>query len=548
MKQLLIAITLSCIIAGCTVTGRLERKGYNAVARYTNAKPDADTAVTGSPVHIAVTKKDPVSYKRHKNTTSSNGEVMWSMELPEVTVVARSKTVPERGGKVDIDFVVTLPRQLQGSCRSIAVTPVLHETGKRKPLQEIMIRGTLFDRVQARDYWQYGRYIELFDPDSTKSAKAFDRFIRYPYPEGVRLDSVTTHAEDISYYYRQQIPTAQAGSTLHVTLEGCVTGLDGSRYVLPQSDTLEYNISSMLTFRDTTPRFVTRIIEKYVEVSDRNYLSFPLGESIIIDSLGDNAEQMQSISDLMQQLLGQREFYIDSVVMTASASPEGSYKLNTTLSRARAAALRQKLAEQFPAYRIDTLITVRTIPEAWDELRERILSDDSLQNKEDIIALWQKHKDPDIREEAIRQRFPQQYKYIKETIYPALRNVTFRYDLRRIGMVKDTIHTTEPDTRYAHGIELMDRRQYTEALTILEPYADRNTAIVLLSLGEDSLALDILCKLQDNDPYVLYLRAIAYSRLGYDTQAAEAFKASCLIDPNLEFRAGLDPELSHLIR
>ena len=33
---------------------------------------------------------------------------------------------------------------------------------------------------------------------------------------------------DISYYYTQQVPTAEVGKRLTVTLEGRVEGLDGS--------------------------------------------------------------------------------------------------------------------------------------------------------------------------------------------------------------------------------------------------------------------------------------------------------------------------------
>lgn len=48
--------------------------------------------------------------------------------------------------------------------------------------------------------------------------------------------------------------------------------------------------------------------------------------------------------------------------------------------------------------------------------------------------------------------------------------MSFLYDLRRVGMIKDTIHTTERDTLYDRGRRLMEDRRYKEALTILTPY------------------------------------------------------------------------------
>ena len=81
---------------------------------------------------------------------------------------------------------------------------------------------------------------------------------------------------------------------------------------------------------------------------------------------------------------------------------------------------------------------------------------------------------------------------------------------------------------------------------MLRPYADRNTAIALLSLGEDERALGVLYALPENDR-TLYLQAIALARLGRREEALEAFARACAIDPNLEFRAGLDPELNELV-
>ena len=49
-------------------------------------------------------------------------------------------------------------------------------------------------------------------------------------------------------------------------------------------------------------------------------------------------------------------------------------------------------------------------------------------------------------------------------------------------MVKDTIHTTELDTAYLRGRQLLEKRKYAQALYVLHDYRDRNTAIALLSL------------------------------------------------------------------
>ena len=114
-------------------------------------------------------------------------------------------------------------------------------------------------------------------------------------------------------------------------------------------------------------------------------------------------------------------------------------------------------------------------------------------------------------------------------------------------MVKDTIHTTVPDTLYARGMKLLDERRYDEALTILAPYHDRNTAIVLLSLGHDDRAYEVLSALPESAE-ACYLKAIACSRLGRKAEGRRHFLEACRRDERMEYRAALDPEIDELLK
>ena len=149
--------------------------------------------------------------------------------------------------------------------------------------------------------------------------------------------------------------------------------------------------------------------------------------------------------------------------------------------------------------------------------------------------------------EALRERFPREYAYLKEVIYPQLRTVDFRYNLRRKGMVKDTIHTTELDTTYARGVELLQRRQYARALYILNDYNDRNTVVAHLSMDHNERALELLSTMP-TDAVTEYLRAIACSRLGRKAEGREHFLEACRRDERMEYRGNLDPEISELLK
>jgi tetratricopeptide (TPR) repeat protein len=438
---------------------------------------------------------------------------------------------------------------MQGHSHGITITPYLHSKDTGKALEELSIRGDLFSKVQIRNYWQLERYKELFKPDSLGELRAYERFIRFPHPEDVRLDSVINHRETIVYHYRQEVPSTDIGKRIMITMEGKIEALDHSFYDFPMSDTLIYNISSMLTFVDTTTRYMKKIIEKYVVVNDRNFLNFKIGSSAIIDTLGNNKEQLEKIETLMSTLLHQNEFYVDSITLKATASPDGSVRVNERMSRERAYSLRDYLINRLKNKGVSELITVRWIGEDWEEFAKLLKKAWEIKNRDKILEIIAqgKDRDKDALEAEIKKKFPQEYKYMLDNLYPKLRAVDFKYDLRRVGMVQDTITTTVPDTTYARGVELLNERKYTDALEILDSYKDQNTAIVLLSLGYDKTALEILATLPST-AVVEYLQAIACSRLGQKDKALEHFHEACRLDDNMEYRGELDPEISELLK
>lgn len=557
--------------AGMTIGAGSEERLSTGAATGTSTAERSGSEMepnSGSEVHrgyIEYTRADNSKFYIAPAVTTPDGETMMQLTIPEVVVAAQARSIPERNGKVSLDFVVTLPKKLMGNCRSVEVTPVLHKrdgygneagdwNGADTPLGGLTIRGALFDKVQERNYWQYDRYLDMFNPDAVGRQRAYERFISYPYPEGTRLDSVVSNRTTISYFYTQEVPTADTeGNRLLITLDGRVSALDHSEYRFPLSDTLAYNISSMLSFVDTTTRYVTRVIEKYAVVKDRNYLNFEVDRSDIVDTLGDNKAQLSRIEGLMDAILNQRVFYIDSIILTASASPEGSVMRNERLARDRAHSLRERLAAKFRLAGIDSLVTVRWLGEDWEELGRLICEDDNnghLRNREAILemiaASGRLDKDGDDLEQEIRERFPDDYRYMSTALYPRLRAVSFKYNLRRVGMLKGTIHTTVPDTIYARGVKLLKSRKYREALKVLGGFYDRNAAICMLSLGMDAQAYNTLKNLPENSTHC-YLLSIACVRLGREDEALRHFNRAVELNDNLRYRGALDPEMSKLI-
>ena len=530
---------------GCSVAGRLQRQQMTASLSQLTRAERQERQQDYRP-QVVKLQRDSNTFFLAPVDTLADGERVMALQIEQVTVVAKMRSIPERNGRVVLDFIVTLPRQLLGKSRSVVITPILHKPDESVALEDLVIRGGRFSLLQERDYWQYETYVERFRPDTVGREAAFNRFVKFPYPEDVRLDSLVEGRSTVTSYYSQAVKTDETSKKMLVTLQGQVLAVDDSAYRLPPSDTLSYVVSSMLSFVDTVPRYRIKVIDKFVTVEDRNYIQFFVGDTRVVDTLGDNRRQLDKISGLMRQIVEQQEFYVDTITLTAASSPEGAYTFNARLSQGRAAALKRYLVRRY-GKSIDTILTVRWVAEDWQELTNRIRTDREIGNRDAILELIAWEKNPDRREQAIRQQFPKEYAYIRSVIYPQLRAVNFRYNLRRKGMVKDTIHTTELDTAYARGVELLRKRKYAKALYILNDYNDRNTVVAHLSLDHNERAMELLATMP-KDAVTEYLRAIACSRLGRKAEGREHFLEACRLDGRMEYRGNLDPEIAELLK
>lgn len=408
---------------------------------------------------------------------------------------------------------------------------------------------------------------------------AYRRLVRHPYPDPARLDTVI-HRPDgkIDYYYTQEVPADENTSKLRLYLTGEVENRSGRSYRLTRSDTLLYNVASMTTFLDERTRYMQRIVLRDAEANARFFFTFPVGKSSLVDTLPENRRQIAAVKSLTRDLMTDPVYLIDSITLRATASPEGRWDLNERLARSRAEALRRVLVGEFRvlydslnvagSYGLDAegrqvaveeeehlpdlpdLLRTTSLAEDWDELYRLVAADTLLTHKDEILEMIRWEGNPDTREWRIRLKYPQEYARMRSVIYPQMRAVDFRFNLHRRGMKQDTVYTTEVDSNYMHAVDLLRKRSYEEALTILRPYEDRNTALAYMSLGYDAAAYRILRGLPEasSTADIQYMLAILAARQGDEEQAVRYFLRAVELRENLKFRGNLDPEISRLIR
>ena len=396
----------------------------------------------------------------------------------------------------------------------------------------------------------------------------YEKYVKVPIvTEGIRLDTVMVDKKgDFIYNYIQTIATRPRLRKVDIVLSGDIYESDRKLYEIPESDPLTFYISSVSGLTDQTERYLTKVIERHADANTTSNIDFKVGKSNIDLELGNNRRELGRIRRTLAALLQNETYLLDSIIVTASASPEGRESLNWRLSRARSESISHYLDEQIRVLQDSLDRNVRydeagrrvrqehvRIPfvsryrgENWDRLDILVDQDDYLtEGDKSRYDLLRRVPNLDDREALMgRERF---YPYIRNDLYPKLRSVAFDFHMHRKDMVKDTIHTTVLDSTYMRGVNALLNMDYDAALTLLRPYEDFNTAIAYMGLDRDWSAMEILSKMYPSAP-VNYLMAILNARMGNEEEAVARYLRACSQEPAYVHRGNLDPEISYLIK
>ena len=561
----------------------------------------------------------------------TTGAMVATETLDAARVTARFRNIAERHGKLDLAFSIIVPAKMQDSKWQLRFYPDMYILGDVERLDPVLITGNAYDKARFKGYQQYNRLLSRIVSDPTRfvNVRALEIFLKRNIPQvyafktdssyvsderfysiygvseqeavehytrkisrslndrrkrkldeiyrkyvkvftdNIRLDTVMVGKNgDFIYNYVQTISTRPRLRKVDITLSGEIYEAGDKIYDIPESAPLTFYISSVAGLADEREHYVEKIIERNADASTTSRVDFRLGKSDIDLSLGDNRRELGRIRRVLASLLDNETFLLDSIIVTASASPDGRESVNWRLSRSRSESISRYLDDQIRILR-DSLDRenglqfdeagrrIRTnhvrIPflsrykgENWDRLDFLVDEDDYLtEGDKSRYELLRRVPDLDSRDALLaRERF---YPYLRDYLYPRLRTVAFNFHMHRKDMIKDTIHTTVLDTTYMRGVRALTNMDYDAALTYLKPYEDYNTAIAYMGLDRNNSALEILSQLKSTAS-VNYLRAIVHSRLGNEQEAVQCYLLACRQDKSFVHRGNLDPEISRLIK
>jgi len=423
---------------------------------------------------------------------------------------------------------------------------------------------------QALDHYTNEIVVRFNRRKVERKAYVFGRLVKAPIlSEGLRLDTVLRSADgDFSYEYVQTLKVRKGMRKASVVLSGEVCEEDRPVYRIPPAEPLTFYISSLSGLTDRTVRYKTLVIERKVQANTACYILFDQGKDRVREDLGENAGEIARIKSNLASLLENRVFDLDSIVVTASCSPEGDWRSNRKLSDRRSGAVSAYFDAFIAAWRDSVrraegvhlqlgetgeeeqvrpiCFLPRSNAENWPML-DALVAKDTCLNAEDkeLYGRLALQTDLDRREQALHALHA--YRYLREELYPRLRTVRFDFHLTRKGLQKDTVHTTVVDSVYMDGLAALQDRDYEKAVTLLRPYRDYNAAVAYTAMDYNASALAILEALEEDDK-VLYLKALVYGRTGEDAKAVAAYLKACRLNPSMIHRGNLDPEIYQLIQ
>lgn len=274
--------------------------------------------------------------------------------------------------------------------------------------------------------------------------------------------------------------------------------------------------------------------EKAREIQGQAYIDFPVNKMVIYPEYRRNTAELAKIQGTIDSVKNDKDIEITALSIKGYASPESPYSNNTRLAKGRTAALKTHVEKLCNL--CDGFIRTSYEPEDWEGLRAYVAKS-NLDNKDGILALIDSDQDPDKKEAAIKKKYPEDYRYLLQNCYPALRHSDYKieYTIRTftdINEIKKVFHESPGKLSLNEFYQLAETyepgsEEFNEVFDVAvrmfpnDPIANLNEANTAMSRDDLVSAKKFLDK-AGNSPEAAYARG-AYAAMSEDYATAEKY-------------------------
>ena len=313
--------------------------------------------------------------------------------------------------------------------------------------------------------------------------------------------------------------------------------------------------------------YVTPVAEavKMREISARAYIDFPVNRTEIYPDYRRNPQELAKIRATIDSVKNDKDINITSLHISGTASPEGSYQNNVRLAKGRTESLKNYVQGlyRFPA----GLITSSFEPVDWKglaEFLEMVASlgngpTDSIRmdqfknipfdpatirsilpNAEQILGIVNSDIEPVNRNNKIKQTYKNEYAWLLQNVYPALRHSDYRieFEIKTYTEVSEIIDVMAVSPQKLSLAELfvaansqpvgseIYNRAFELAVTMYpnDAIANLNAANNALQRGDYRMAERYMQKSGDSDE-ARYQKAVKSQMEGNQSEALEIYRS-----------------------
>lgn len=446
--------------------------------------------------------------------------------IPQVTVVSRAKFAPVREGKVEIDFVIRVPKGLLSDDYQLCLTPELLHGDSLVLFEDVILRGKNFINQQEKDYERYNEYISTIVTPEGYDTAFIDR-------KAVEMELNRRRKSELDNYYKRWNLYQQYHSW---------RGKKQEEYDL-------YNVRERNKFNERLHEFEKEYNARLLRV---------------LATHQDTAAFFKKYRKKKEKLLSSTPVYRQITMGTVPARFRDIYLSGVTVRQFEPLLPLQEDSLRIASeHRMNELI-------AFNEMKD-------IRKEEVFKRMVPVPYRSDVRKSAIiNPEWDFVYRYTQSyPVTPGLRKLRLtlsgyitatdrsHYNIRNVDTLSFVISSMNEladgslisnqnfsdgqRQEYAHALQLLRNREYQRALNILNHYKDYNTALTLTCMGYNKQAYELLTQLEKNAASY-YLAAILSCRLGEENQAIKYLKEAYRLDNSKSLREGRDPEISTLIR
>ena len=224
-----------------------------------------------------------------------------------------------------------------------------------------------------------------------------------------------------------------------------------------------------------------------------------------------NTTSVQDFVKVLREIKAdQKSFALDNIEVSAYASPDGTLDYNTQLAEQRQNTASHYVDQQLKKVKVATQVDTKYTAEDWNGFQELVASS-NIQDKEVILRVLSMYKDPEEREQQIRN-LSLAFRELADEVLPELRRARLTLNYRLIGRTDAEIqaqYQADPaqlsieELLYAATLtnDLKQRKQIFETAVRQYP-ADKRAynglAQVAYAQGDYAAAQDAISQAGDN--------------------------------------------------